>query len=376
MKKIFFNISVAVTAIFASQGATAALYRYSQVQYPASIYDATSLEVNQKGEFATYLIGATSFAGNYIWTAKGNAVKLQMPDDHTGGQVIALNDRGTSVGTTFDATTGNVVSRATAWYGTTPVLLPELGVNRGEVALDVNNNGEIVGYSRSLETGFKNALLWDKDGLHDLGNGGGLSAVASAINDIGTIVGATRFEDGSQGTIWQNGTVTHIGTLGGTQSVLADVNYLGWAVGDSLLEGNENWRAILWDGIRVHNLGTLGGQWSSANNIGDDGTVFGSSLTYSGKQHATIWRDDSIIDLLDLIDNPSDLGSLQMMTAIGSDAYGNIYGITYDKTTYSEGTFVLTPFKETDIPEPATIALFTIGTIYLLTRSAERKKKQ
>lgn len=334
------------------------------------------MEVNQKGELATFLIGNTSVAGNYIWAAQGGGIKLQMPDDHTGGQVLALNDRGISVGETFDSSTGYFVSRATAWYGATPVLLPGLGIDRNEVALDVNNRGEIIGYSQSLVTGPKHALLWDKDGLHDLGTGGGFSAVANAINNLGTIVGSTRYEDGSQGTIWQNGTVTHVGTLGGTRSLLADVNDLGWAVGDSLLEGDkENWRAMLWDGTTLHNLGTLGGQWSSANNIGVDGTVFGSSLTYGGKQHATIWRDGSIFDLQDLIDNPDALGSLQMMTAIGADAFGNIYGITYDKVTYHDGTFVLTPINETSVPEPDTIVLFTLGTAYLIAcRKGGRKK--
>lgn len=351
--------------------ANAGLYSFSKVEYPASSYSATSLEVNRSGQFAVSLLGDNQTS--YIWTASGMQMELQTPSGY-GSQVISLNDRGTAVGFSYDLYANDSRSRAVVWSGASLHLLPGLSETAQEVALDINDLGNIVGYSYKHDVRLSRALFWDADGLHDLGIGSGVSAAANAINNANTIVGSTRFADGTQnGTIWKDGTVTHIGTLGGTRSVLADVNDLGWAVGDSLLEGDQDWRAVLWDGIALRDLGTLGGQWSTANNIGADGTVFGSALTASEQQHATIWRNGSAIDLHDLVVNLADMGSMNMMTAIGSDSKGAIYGILYDPNTYTTGTFILTPVDDNEVPEPAPITLLLIGVAYL---ASQRKSSQ
>lgn len=362
------------SSLLASQTASAGLYTYSKISYPDSKYGANIMQVNGSGQFTANVFDASgSSLAPYIWSSKGAEVQLQTPGSSYQSEVLSLNDHGLAVGDSFNSYATDFATRATVWRSATASFLPGLGDNRTEQARDINNAGVIVGYSYSNDTRVSNALFWNSDGLHDLGTGGGISAGAYAINNAGVIVGSTRFSGGQQGTVWKDGDVTHIGTLGGTRSVLADVNDVGWAVGDSLLAGdNENWRAILWDGVALHDLGTLGGQWSSANNIGADGTVFGSSLTSSDwKQHATIWRDGSAIDLNDMIVNPADLGARILATAIGSDSKGNIYGIAIDETGSMNGTFVLTPVSETEVPEPAPGTFVLAGAIYFLLR---RKK--
>ena len=68
----------------------------------------------------------------------------------------------------------------------------------GSQAVDINDQGQAVGWNVDVATGELNAFLWTMaDGMTDLGNLGGVNPNARAINDFGQIVGVADITAGT-----------------------------------------------------------------------------------------------------------------------------------------------------------------------------------
>jgi probable HAF family extracellular repeat protein len=76
--------------------------------------------------------------------------------------VYALNDRGQAVGASLSANG----ERAVLWQEGKIVELPTLGGDSR--ALDINNHGQIVGWSKAAG-GEAHPVLWENDEIQDLG---------------------------------------------------------------------------------------------------------------------------------------------------------------------------------------------------------------
>lgn len=339
--------------------ANASLYTFSHIGVTDSGARGYPQGVNLSGYVALTVDDGSQTS--YIRSPQGRMRKLSHIDGMQS-TILDVNAVGVGVGVSH-ALEGDYRgdprgSAATVWRGDQAAILPGLGGSR-EYAWAINDRGIIGGYSHTRTSpigGVSRAVWWDDTGIHDLGTGGGRSAGVFGLNNRGTFVGSTRFDDGTEvGTTWQNGTTTHVGTPGGSRSLLNDVNEQGWASGDALLDGDEEaWRAVLWDGTALRNLGTLGGGWSSSTSIDDAGNVYGSATTAAGRQHAVMWSAGAIVDLNDVVVNAADLRGLTLDTAMGSDIHGNIYGILSDRTTGQGGAFMLTLVSAAEIPEPNT----------------------
>jgi probable HAF family extracellular repeat protein len=68
--------------------------------------------------------------------------------------------------------------------------LSSLG-GRASVPVDVNNHGEVVGYSFTANNAAGHAFLYSHGRMTDLGTLGGRDSAAAAINDKGAVVGAS-----------------------------------------------------------------------------------------------------------------------------------------------------------------------------------------
>jgi probable HAF family extracellular repeat protein len=153
--------------------------------------------------------------------------------DLGAGFATAINDRGQVVGTR--STAGGEL-RGFIWErGRTR----DLGIAGPTEPLDINERGEVVGWSGAGAEPDQRAFLW-RDGTVSWLPSTGRWSRANAINERGEMVGTTSVDDGepvSRAVRWQrDGTMTWLGTLpGGNASGAAAVNDHGLIVGSGNL---------------------------------------------------------------------------------------------------------------------------------------------
>jgi probable HAF family extracellular repeat protein len=221
--------------------------------------------------YEDYGVGDTYVA--FLWY-KGTLTSLgfDVPSD--------INDRGQVVG--YDPDGG-------------PGFLWENGV-RTDLdigARAVNNAGQIAGQNY-----LGSAAIWDKGRIIDLGTlGHGPSGVdlsgALDINDRGQVVGFTSVQggDGNHAFLWDKGVMTDLGTLGGDWSEARAINNAGQIVGYSGTSEPYGIHAFLWDKGVMVDLGTLGGPYAQAFGINEKGDIVGTSGPYEaiGSGQPILW---------------------------------------------------------------------------------------
>jgi probable HAF family extracellular repeat protein len=209
-----------------------------------------------------------------VWE-EGHRRELDRIEGFQLSSAADVNTRGQVVGVCF-----NPGSAAVMWDEGRMIDLGSLGGGHA-VASAVNDHGVVVGASRS-PTGATRAFVWQDGHMRDLGTLGGLTSQATAVNEQGQVVGVSETAEGvAHAFLWSDGEMNDLGTLGGTTSHARDVNAAGEVVGVAINRDKAR-RAFLWrDGVMT-DLGTLGGFWSEANAINDHGQVVGIASTGAG----------------------------------------------------------------------------------------------
>ena len=133
--------------------------------------------------------------------------------------------------------------------------------------------------------------------ITDLGDLGGGSSGAVAINNRGQVAGNSYVKAGAwHAFVWQNGKMTDLGTLGGDRSYAEAINDAGQIVGWSTTAGGEG-HAFLWERGKMTDLGVLpGGDGSTAVVINQSGDIAGVSGT-DGLDHVVLWQNGTMSDL-------------------------------------------------------------------------------
>jgi len=183
-------------------------------------------------------------------------------------------------------------------------------------ALLINEGGQVVGYSytASTQTGVcfplaTSSFLWEKGRkMVDLGGFGGTCTAASDLNNQGQVVGfSTVAGDAYQRAfMWEHGSIHDLGgSLGGNNTGAFVMNEEGKAVGFATLPGEAIFHATLWRHVgNMADLGTVGNdQCSFATGINSSGQIVGGSKPdcSTDPSRAFLWEDGSIIDLNALI---------------------------------------------------------------------------
>jgi probable HAF family extracellular repeat protein len=234
---------------------------------------------------------------------------------------------------------------------------------------DVNNSGQVVGWTRSQSVEFL-AALWDHGTLVDLGMVPGYTrAFPSAINNSGQVVGrVTRWLAGveeSVGVLWSNGSVLALDGMGtardindngqivgaspdghavlweagtitrlpqphadGTSAAMA-INNRGQAVGCSTWgPRSTTYPAVLWDGGTAIELQLPPEvDWPSAacaTGINGRGQIVGTVWYPGFRTVPAIWEDGVLTQL------PFDWGSTEGVRALGINNRGDIIGTSID----------------------------------------------
>jgi len=142
----------------------------------------------------------------------------------------------------------------------------------------------------------------------DLGDLGGHSTLAFAINNAGQVAGSVETANGEfHAFVFKNGSLTDLGSLGGSPSFGVAINDTGRVAGQSFLSNGQLHAAIFGsNGSDNRDLGTLGGNASSATAINSSGQVTGTAGLATGFQHAFRFSGGTMFDLGTLGGSSSD----------------------------------------------------------------------
>jgi len=162
-------------------------------------------------------------------------------------------------------------------------------------AWGINGLGDVVGQWNDATS---HAFLWTQTtGMRLLPTLGGTQGVALDLNDAGQVVGWSEPAPGQalEAFMYQNGVTTPLGTLGAPGSVASGINQFGQAVGRaSVLVGRRGTgqRPFLWvAGTGMRDLGVpKGSNFGWAVDINSSGAIAGFVQTSSGINRATLWR--------------------------------------------------------------------------------------
>jgi probable HAF family extracellular repeat protein len=262
----------------------------------------------------------------------------------------AINDGGTIVGYSDYFGSGTLI-RAFKWTsgGGFTQLNPFTGGDRGN-AQSINNNGDIVGFSRN-NSSVDRATRWSTTAVDDLrslilADLGSYASYAYGINKDGYIVGKARYNSGNpyfhayrcapNGRI-NDVNATDLGTLGGNESIAYAINDSRQIVGASL-NSSGFWRAFLkapdsGTGTGFTDLGS--GYAYGINNYGD---VVGSG------SWAFIWTSASgLVNLNNVIPAGSGWSTLSSAEAINDSGVIVGWGYKIVGQGYQIHGFRLTP---------------------------------
>jgi len=252
-----------------------------------------------------------------------------------------------------------------AWQDGVMRALPTLGGNNGFAAGD-NNLGQIAGWAETpihdptcispQVLQFEAVVYGPKQNqIQQLPPfPGDVDGAATAINDIGQVVGISGIcanaiggASAAHAVLWENGTPTNIGNLGGVAwNTPTAINNKGVVIGFSDLPGDSagspNYHAFLWTKSGgMTDLGTLPGDTMSvAWGINAQGQVVGQSIGSAGSR-AFLWQNGVMTDLNTLVAH----GPLSLVYANDINESGEIVGGAYNSATGDSPAFLAVPLR-------------------------------
>jgi probable HAF family extracellular repeat protein len=274
-------------------------------------YESQANGVNSKGEIAGVFTNATPDANSmyglgyqaraFFWQ-NGVMQDLGTLGTGTDAEAILINERGQVVGWSY------VSSAQIVCLGLQPITLAtdsfiwdkkngmrDLGGLGGmcTMAADLNNRGQVVGFSDLNGDAVEHAFLWDGS-IHDLGGSlGGQQSGAFAVNDAGEAVGFANLTGDTlyHAALWKHaGMITDLGVVGSDQcSYARSINSKVQVVGNSRPDcaSDSGIRPFLWDDGSIFDLNTLIPPGSPlvlhfAQNINDRGEIVAYGVDVNG----------------------------------------------------------------------------------------------
>ena len=191
-----------------------------------------AMAINNSGE----VVGGN---GGAFKVVNGQMQSLATPQGIGWSAAYGVNADGTVVG---DGQLANGNFRGMIWGPDgSVILLGTLGGNSSQ-ATDVNNSGEVVGFS-TVASGYQHAFSMLDAMMIDLGTLGGGSSYAYGINDSGEIVGYSYLANGGQSAfLYVDGTMLDLNSLlpdnSGWDLLSAyGINASGQITGEGLFDG-------------------------------------------------------------------------------------------------------------------------------------------
>lgn len=150
-----------------------------------------------------------------IWQPNGKITTLPPYPGDTVSVAYTINQSGqAAVGNS--GACANSAAHAVLWQNaSSPINLGNLGASAFNVALDINNPGQVTGDSDLAGNTVTHTFLWQSGTMSDLGTlPGDVDSFAGGINDEGQVVGESCDASGNcRGFLWQKGTMSDLNTL-------------------------------------------------------------------------------------------------------------------------------------------------------------------
>jgi len=213
---------------------------------------------------------------------------------------IEINERGQVAACSYtnsivNPTTGTPTLDPFLWEDGKMLDLGSLGGTSG-CAINLDNRGQVIGYSNLAGDLGLHPFLWSQGVLKDLGTLGGNFGVAISINDANEIVGATTDKNERVlAYLWRHGVMTNLGTLHPLPYSNAQwINSRGQVVGFGASTDFSVHVAFLWEnGGPMVDLNTLVPPNSKlllgqALHINDRGEIAGDGVLPDGDHHAFV----------------------------------------------------------------------------------------
>ncbi|MEP7042366.1 MAG: hypothetical protein ABI843_04855 [Dokdonella sp.] len=345
----------ALTAAFATCGTAAAgtpLYHLSVV----TAADASSVQavaINDAGQMVGGYLDADFNGRAVFWDTDGSAHVLSLPGQGDGF-AYAINNQGQAVGSFMDyvnPTVGLLWNTATPDQSTNLSSDPNVNVS----PQGINNAGVVVGgFGLPAQS---RAFVWTQaTGLVDYGVEDSTvefeQAHWSAVNASGKLVGGWNVHSSdihaTTGTVGTAVVLPMSDMTTNFPSSAVGVNASGVAVGVGLASEHPDLVPVIFaeDGTYSEIAGATLDQVSGcAAAINDSGVIVGSAGIGSASgcapgMQAWVYRDGSVYNLFDVVDDPGIFTSFQIGRAINASGVILGAGRTADGSTAS---FVLTP---------------------------------
>jgi probable HAF family extracellular repeat protein len=354
--------------------------------------------INASGQIVGRSQTSAGVTHSFIWTPGGTdgvVGNVQMKDlNPTGGssQANAINTSGQIAGVMAVPGPGQQVNDRAYLYtnGTTKQLpLPTTGNYAFSYAYGMNDAGKVVGevYTNQGFTG--RAFIYNGSTSTELGDLGGGSSTALAINKNDKVVGYSANLDGfDRAFVYANGTMTDLGTLGGNYAYANGINNNDQIVGGSFTDSSDSiYHAFSTDGTTMTDLNTLitsqaaGWVLSEAKDVNDAGAIVGVG-TFSGAKHAFLLRPlaagdanaDGKVDFNDLVRlaqsyNSPDTADWEHgdFSGDGHVDFNDLVGLAQNYNTVQFASDVRAAFAV--VPEPGAVGgLVCAGAVGMMKR--------
>lgn len=312
--------------------------------------------INDSGQVVGYSNNATNETRAYITGSNGAPlIDLAPQINSSSSYAYGVNASGQVV--------GDSASRAfiTGPNGVGATYLGTLG-GLGAIARDVNDSGQVVGYSNTSSGDFRAFITGANGvGMTDIGTlGVGRETIAWAVNSLGQVTGWSYIGNYPRAFITgPNGVgMTDLGNLGGNYVFAYDINDNGQVVGYSEAGRNDPISAFITgpNGVGMMALGRLNvfDTYSVAYGVNNIGQVVGHSGNGTNRAFVTGGNGVGMLDLNTLTVLPT---NVYLETAWAINNLGQIVA-----TDNNQRAYLLTPAP---VPLPATAILLLSGTATL-----------
>lgn len=287
----------------------------TDLSWPPAI-EAAASGINDLGQVTGWQRAAFEYSEGVIWEQVAGVWQITtqlgpLPGGRYGTWGADINNHGQVAGTV--ATVSGSL-HAGLWESGTPIDLGTLPTGDWSLATAINERGEVAGYATSVGFSTNHAFLWLPNpayglspGMNDLGTlGDRWFSRAYDVNDSGQVVGYSSSPD--RGFVWESGVMTDLGPFAHGGSKAYGLNNLGQVVGTSWSTDPVlgELRACIWEAGVLYDLNDLLADASgwvivAAYDVNDAGQIVGEGIHPSGAYHAVLLtpRVAPAIDLYD-----------------------------------------------------------------------------